>query len=109
MNYKEKLDFIKSLGWIETGEWANRTFYGLPCGKKTFGQIVEHNGDWYISNGKDDIYFIESPTNKDIEEYTKLVKQFIAVVTDEDIHTLKELNDAAKSLRSFYEKFAFTE
>ena len=37
MNYREKLDFIKNLGWVETGEWTNRTFYGFPCGRKTFG------------------------------------------------------------------------
>ena len=104
MNYKEKLDFIKNLGWIETGEWANRTFYGFPCGRKTFGQLVEHNGNWSISKG-DDFYYIESPTDEEIEKYTELVKNYIVVITDSETHTVKELMDATKALRDFYNEY----
>ena len=104
MNYREKLDFIKNLGWVETGEWANRTFYGFPCGRKTFGQLVEHNGDWSISKG-DDFYYIESPTDEEIEKYTELVKNYIGVVTGAETHTVKELMDATKALKDFYGEY----
>jgi hypothetical protein len=101
MGWKEKLDFIKNLGWVETGEWANRTFYGFPCGKKTFGQLVENNNDWSISKG-DDSYYIENPTDEEIEKYTELVKNYIGVVTGAETHTVKELMDAVKALKEFY-------
>ncbi len=103
MDWKEKLDFIKNLGWVETGEWANRTFYGYQYGSagKTFGQLVEHNNDWSISKG-DDLYYIEDPTDEEIAKYTELVKNYIGVVTEPETHTVKELMDATKSLSDFY-------
>jgi hypothetical protein len=104
MDWKEKLDFIKNLGWVEAGEWANRTFYVFPCGKKTFGQLVEHNGDWSISKGND-LYYVEDPTDDEIVEYTELVKNYVDVVTGPETHTVKELMNATEALRNFYDKY----
>lgn len=105
MDWKEKLDFIKSLGWVETGFWANRAFYGYPFGSagKTFGQLVEHNNDWSISKG-DDTYCIENPSNEMIAEYTGLVKRYAEVVTEPERHTVRELMDTKAALKDFFKR-----
>ena len=101
MDWKEKLDFIKSLGWVETGFWANRTFYGFPCVPD--GQMVEHNGDWFISNGVD-TYCIENPSNEMIAEYTGLLKRYAEVMAEPERHTVRELMDTKAALKDFFKR-----
>ena len=103
MNYKEKIDFINSLGWIETGFWANRTFYGIPYGSDEFGGLLEHNGDWFISNGND-TYCIENPSNEKIAEYTVLIKRLAEIMTNPDKHNVSELMDAKAALKDFFKR-----
>lgn len=69
MNYEETLNLLNSLGWIKVDNCNNRSYYSLA---NNIGQIIEHNGNWYISS-KQDPYYIENPDKDIITEYSILL------------------------------------
>ncbi len=101
-NYAEMVEFVKSLGWKKSGDWANRDFYTF-MGHRNFN-LVEHNGCWFISKN-DDWYFIEDATDEMIAEFTDIIKEIQYCEKNPDKVTLAEYNKSLSKLKNFYSKY----
>lgn len=81
MTYEEKLEYIINLGWVNTGDWNERSFYSLMYDGELMGQLVEHNGTWYISKGND-MYYMGDLSVEVIKEYTNILKALIKTIKE---------------------------
>lgn len=66
------------------------------------GQLVEHNGNWYISKGND-MYYIGDLSVEVIKEYTNILKALIKTIKENVTRRNKylvsiALADASKSV-----------
>lgn len=89
-----KIEKIKELGWEYDGCFNNRDIYSIGA-----YSLFEHNGSLGILDAAGNFIYHE-PTDKQLEQYTKLAKALTAMEKHPEDFTLKQFKDAILAMKS---------
>ena len=99
-----KIEFLKSLGWVFEEYWNNRAIYSLGKNSDCPYALFEHQGKiGIVHDGNFDYYNLKED---DIKDLTEALNTREMMVLSPDDYKVRDLFDACKALNNILDSFA---
>ena len=100
----DKVEYIKSLGWVFEEYWNNRAIYELGKNSDCPYALFEHQGEVGIVNNGDFKYY--NLKEEDLKKLTDALNLRETILHSPDDYTVRELFNAYEDLDSILSEFA---
>lgn len=99
-----KIEYIKSLGWVFENYWNNRAIYGLGKDSDCPYALFEHQGEvGIVYNGKFNYYNLRED---DIKEFTKVLNTREQIIYNPDKYKVSDIFDTCEAIDDILSGFA---
>lgn len=98
-----KVEYIKSLGWVFDEYWNNRTIYSLGKDLDSLYALFEHQGEvGIVHNGEFNYCNLKKD---DIKEFTKALNTRNLILHNPDKYKVSDLFDSCKAIDDILNNF----